>query len=214
MNSSSDFAWIFKIILLGDSGVGKTSLLTRYTENRFDRISEATIGIEMGSRNMIIDDKIIKLRIWDTAGQERFRSIIKSYYRDASVVIFVYDVTDRNSFENIQMWLEIYRNEVQHNTPQFLYLIGTKLDQIPHTITAHDVITKEEADNYAKNRNMIQSIQISNSDTTYLDEIENLFNDIGHRMMRYITKQNTDDICGVYKQNSIIKKKDKSKCTC
>ncbi|OXT10122.1 hypothetical protein B9K03_11710, partial [Rothia sp. Olga] len=91
----------YKIVFLGEQGVGKTSLITRFMYDTFDDHYQATIGIDFLSKTMYLDDKTIRLQLWDTAGQERFRSLIPSYIRDSRVAIIVYDITKKKSFEFI-----------------------------------------------------------------------------------------------------------------
>lgn len=105
--SSLSSKFIFKIVLLGDSGVGKSNLVFRFTKNEFNKDSKSTIGVEFATKTVQIDDnKLVKAQIWDTAGQERYRSIASSYYRGAVGALLVYDVTDRNSFNHVPMWLK------------------------------------------------------------------------------------------------------------
>ena len=89
------YDYLFKIIMVGDTGVGKSSILLNYINNRFISDHEITIGVEFGMRVINIDEKIIRLQIWDTAGQERFRSITRAYYRDSAGCILIYDITNR-----------------------------------------------------------------------------------------------------------------------
>ncbi|AYV75892.1 MAG: putative Ras-related protein Rab7 [Terrestrivirus sp.] len=95
---------LFKIIILGDSYVGKTSLLERYTKNKFNTSYKATIGTDFLSKEVIIENQLITLQIWDTAGQERFFSLGNAFYRGADGVVFAYDLTNRASFDNLQVW--------------------------------------------------------------------------------------------------------------
>lgn len=100
---SESYDFIFKIVLLGDSGVGKSNLVFRFTKNEFNKDSKSTIGVEFATKTVQIeDDKLVKAQIWDTAGQERYRSIASSYYRGAVGALLVYDVTDRNSFNHVR----------------------------------------------------------------------------------------------------------------
>src|SRR5437899_8952112 len=95
-----------KLLLLGDSGVGKTSLLAKFTEDVFTPSYISTIGIDFKIKTLEINDKIVKLNLWDSAGQERFRSITKAYYRGCHGLLLVYDLTDLRSFENVAHWIE------------------------------------------------------------------------------------------------------------
>ena len=123
--------FIFKIVLLGDSGVGKSNLVFRFTRNEFNKDSKSTIGVEFATKTVQIDDnKLVKAQIWDTAGQERYRSIASSYYRGAVGALLVYDVTDRNSFNHVPMWLK----EVEENAEKdcLIMLVGNKMDLQEH----------------------------------------------------------------------------------
>lgn len=135
-NESYDF--IFKIVLLGDSGVGKSNLVFRFTRNEFNKDSKSTIGVEFATKTVQIDDnKLVKAQIWDTAGQERYRSIASSYYRGAVGALLVYDVTDRNSFNHVPMWLK----EVEENAEKdcLIMLVGNKMDlQEQRTVFVRD----------------------------------------------------------------------------
>ncbi|CAI7721008.1 Ras-like protein ORAB-1 [Plasmodium vivax India VII] len=124
MNDSYDS--LFKILLIGDSGVGKSCLLLRFADDTYTDSYISTIGVDFKIKTIEIEDKIIKLQIWDTAGQERFRTITSSYYRGAQGIIIVYDVTDRDSFNNVKNWIieiEKYASEDVQKV-----LIGNKID--------------------------------------------------------------------------------------
>uniref|UniRef100_A0A0K8RLG2 Putative gtp-binding protein n=1 Tax=Ixodes ricinus TaxID=34613 RepID=A0A0K8RLG2_IXORI len=124
MAKSYDF--LFKLLLIGDSGVGKTSILFRFSDNKFDGSFISTIGIDFKIRIIEIDGKKIKLQIWDTAGQERFRTITTAYYRGAMGIMLVYDVTKENTFENIKTWI---RNTDEHAAADVEKMIlGNKCD--------------------------------------------------------------------------------------
>jgi len=120
------YAYLFKYIIIGDTGVGKSCLLLQFTDKRFRADHDLTIGVEFGARLISIEDKQIKLQIWDTAGQESFRSITRSYYRGASGALLVYDISRRDTFSHLSRWLEEAKNN--GNVNMVVMLIGNKSD--------------------------------------------------------------------------------------
>ena len=128
------YAYLFKYIIIGDTGVGKSCLLLQFTDKRFQQVHDLTIGVEFGARMITIDNKQIKLQIWDTAGQESFRSITRSYYRGAAGALLVYDITRRETFNHLTSWLDDAR---QHsNSNMTIMLIGNKSD-LEHRRASH-----------------------------------------------------------------------------
>ena len=117
---------LFKILLIGDSGVGKTSLIMRYTKNLFNEDYLNSIGVDFKSKDLFIEEKKIKLQIWDTAGQERFRTITSSYYRGAHAIAVVFDLTKRQSYDHVKRWMEDINKYAKENVLKFL--IGNKAD--------------------------------------------------------------------------------------
>src|SRR5271165_522496 len=97
--------YLIKVIVVGDSGVGKSSILLRYADDAFSEKFISTIGVDFKVKNLTVDKKQIKLQIWDTAGQERFRTIVSAYYKNIDCVFVIFDLTDVNSFDNIKLWL-------------------------------------------------------------------------------------------------------------
>ncbi|XP_043380669.1 ras-related protein Rab-8B isoform X2 [Chelonia mydas] len=120
------YDYLFKLLLIGDSGVGKTCLLFRFSEDAFNTTFISTIGIDFKIRTIELDGKKIKLQIWDTAGQERFRTITTAYYRGAMGIMLVYDITNEKSFDNIKNWI---RNIEEHASSDVERMIlGNKCD--------------------------------------------------------------------------------------
>ena len=116
----------FKIIVIGDSGVGKSCLTNRATTNLFEDAYSATVGFEFLSFNIKIEDKVIKVQIWDTCGQELYRSLITNFYRNSSLAMMVYSINSKESFDNVEMWLRELRT---HSNPDVkVFLIGNKSD--------------------------------------------------------------------------------------
>ena len=120
------YDYLFKIILLGDTAVGKTSILLRFSENKYSGDFHSTIGVDFRVSLQKYNDKSVKLQLWDTAGQERFRNIVSSYYRVAHAAFFIFDITNLSSFENISMWIGESENFLKDDIPKFL--IGNKSD--------------------------------------------------------------------------------------
>mmetsp|Transcript_2628 Transcript_2628/g.7817 ORF Transcript_2628/g.7817 Transcript_2628/m.7817 type:complete len:218 (+) Transcript_2628:164-817(+) len=121
-----DYDYLFKVVLIGDSGVGKSNLLSRFTRNEFCLESKSTIGVEFATRSIQVDGKTIKAQIWDTAGQERYRAITSAYYRGAVGALLVYDITKNVTFENVERWLKELRDHADANI--VIMLVGNKSD--------------------------------------------------------------------------------------
>nr|CDS35113.2 Ras protein Rab 8A [Hymenolepis microstoma] len=144
---TKNYDYLFKLLLIGDSGVGKTSLLFQFTEEQFNATFIATIGIDFKIRTIEVDGKKIKLQIWDTAGQERFRTITTAYYRGAMGIMLVYDITQPKTYYNIKHWL---RNIVDHaNSDVEQMLLGNKCD-----MESQRQVTREEAQEFARQNNI------------------------------------------------------------
>ena len=134
---------LYKILLLGDSTVGKTCFLLRYTDDTFLDLHMATIGLDYRLKTMILDDhKIVKVQLWDTAGQDKFRAITRNYYKGARGIILIYDVTNTKSYENIKKWINEIKEEISENVT--IILIGNKIDN-----EAERKISKEEGEKLA-----------------------------------------------------------------
>ncbi|CAA0827124.1 Ras-related protein RABA4c [Striga hermonthica] len=118
--------YVFKIVLIGDSAVGKSQLLARFSRNEFSLDSKATIGVEFQTRTVAIDQKTIKAQIWDTAGQERYRAVTSAYYRGAVGAMLVYDVTKQQTFDHVARWLDELRGHADKNI--VIMLVGNKTD--------------------------------------------------------------------------------------
>jgi Ras-related protein Rab-11A len=124
--SDDDYDYLFKVVLIGDSGVGKSNLLSRFTRNEFSLESKSTIGVEFATRSINVDSKLIKAQIWDTAGQERYRAITSAYYRGAVGALLVYDITRHVTFENVERWLKELKDHTDSNI--VVMLVGNKSD--------------------------------------------------------------------------------------
>jgi len=146
--SNFPYEYIFKYIIIGDMGVGKSCLLHQFTESKFVPDSPHTIGVEFGTRIVEVMGKKIKLQIWDTAGQERFRAVTRSYYRGAAGALLVYDISRRTTYNHLTSWLTDARNLTNPNT--VIMLIGNKKD-----LSAQRDVTYEEASAFAEENGLI-----------------------------------------------------------
>ena len=143
--SSHKYDYLFKILIIGESGVAKTCLLLRFTEDSFTTTFLTTIGIDFKIKIINLENKLIKLQIWDTAGQERFRTITKTYYKGAHGIILTYDVTDQDSFKNIRNWIKQIEANAQGNVKRVL--VGNKCDKPDRVVTEEE--GKKLADDYS-----------------------------------------------------------------
>jgi Ras-related protein Rab-1A len=121
-----EYDYLFKILLIGDSGVGKSALLLRFADDEYSESYISTIGVDFKIRTVTIDDKSVKLQIWDTAGQEKFRTITSSYYRGAHGIIIAYDITDEASFNHVRGWFQEIERYAQDNVRKLI--VATKCD--------------------------------------------------------------------------------------
>jgi Ras-related protein Rab-11A len=126
MAEGSNYDYLFKVVLIGDSGVGKSNLLSRFTRNEFNLESKSTIGVEFATRSISVDNKTVKAQIWDTAGQERYRAITSAYYRGAVGALLVYDIAKHATYVNVTRWLKELRDHADSNI--VIMLVGNKSD--------------------------------------------------------------------------------------
>jgi len=164
-DNMTDNDYLFKIVLIGDSGVGKSNLLSRFTHNEFSISTRSTIGVEFFTKSLIINKSEIHAQIWDTAGQERYRAITSAYYRKAAGALIVYDITRRVTFENIPRWLKELRTYSDKNIS--IILVGNKSD-----LKNKRVVQIEEAQQFAT-KNNLSFIETSAMDSS---NVENAFN--------------------------------------
>jgi len=141
-SKSKDYDYLFKLVLIGDSGVGKSCLLLRFADDAFTESYISTIGVDFRFRTVKMDQKTVKLQIWDTAGQERFRTITSAYYRGADGIIMVYDTTSSDSFDHVNDWLKEVNRYASEGTCKLL--VGNKCDR-----TADRAVTTEQAKEFA-----------------------------------------------------------------
>lgn len=148
MEDEAEYDSIYKMVIVGDSGVGKTGLLSRYIKNEFDPQSKATVGIEFSNKQLDIDGQVVKVQIWDTAGQERFRSLTSSYYRGSQCALVVYDVTREETFEHVDKWVSDLRSFGGGKI--VIMLIGNKSD-----LKEERTVSIEQGQNKANGLNIL-----------------------------------------------------------
>mmetsp|Transcript_21517 Transcript_21517/g.35433 ORF Transcript_21517/g.35433 Transcript_21517/m.35433 type:complete len:175 (+) Transcript_21517:92-616(+) len=159
-----EYDYLFKLLLIGDSGVGKSCLLLRFADDTYTESYISTIGVDFKIRTITQDSKTVKLQIWDTAGQERFRTITSSYYRGAHGIIVVYDVTDMESFNNVKQWLHEIDRYACENVNKLL--VGNKSD-----LEKKRVVSTEQAQEFANSLG-IEFMETSAKNAT---NVENAF---------------------------------------
>eukprot|EP00826_Nyctotherus_ovalis_P046715 TRINITY_DN5312_c0_g2_i8.p1 TRINITY_DN5312_c0_g2~~TRINITY_DN5312_c0_g2_i8.p1 ORF type:complete len:204 (-),score=43.77 TRINITY_DN5312_c0_g2_i8:99-710(-) len=166
-----------KIKLIGDSGVGKTSIINRYTKNTFTELTQATIGVDFKISSVKVGDKMVRLVIWDTAGHEKYRILTSSYYKGAHAVCMIFSISDRESFTNLDKWLKEYE-ENRSNHEALIMLVANKVD-LPNR-----EVTQEEALRYA-NKNSMLYTEVSAKTSK---GIQDLFSELAHK----VVEQNED----------------------
>ena len=145
---SSNYQYIFKLILIGNSGVGKSCILQRYMKHTFEERYKCTIGVDFLMKSIVINGQTVKLQLWDTAGQEKYKGMVSSYYRGANVALIVFDITSHTSFEALPVWIEnYYKNGPEQKN---IILIGNKKD-----LEESRQVTQEEAQTFSEANNMI-----------------------------------------------------------
>lgn len=154
----------YKLIIIGDSGVGKSCLMLRATKNEFREDHDVTIGVEYGSFAVKIQDKTVKILIWDTAGQETFQSVAKVFYKGSNCIFLVYDITNERSFEKLQSWLKEIREAASASA--ILVLVGNMLD-----LEAGRVISKERALEFKTKENMEICVETSAKSGTNVQDL-------------------------------------------
>ncbi|KAL5205293.1 hypothetical protein ABZP36_033502 [Zizania latifolia] len=179
--AEDDYDYLFKVVLIGDSGVGKSNLLSRFTRNEFSLESKSTIGVEFATRSIRVDDKVVKAQIWDTAGQERYRAITSAYYRGAVGALVVYDVTRHVTFENVERWLKELRDHTDANI--VIMLVGNKAD-LRHL----RAVSVEDAKGFAER----ESTFFMETSALESMNVENAFTEVLTQIYRVVSKKALD----------------------
>jgi small GTP-binding protein len=185
-----DYDFLLKVILIGDTRVGKSSIVSMFVNKRMSDLHDTTIGVDFNMKKIELDSKIAKLQLWDTAGQEKFRSIIGSYYRCAHATIVVFDLTSIKSFENIENWFK----EIDEKGPPITtkFLIGNKSDLVKDR-----KIDKEIANEIAE-RNDATYFECSAKNNNFIEE---MFKIISEKTLEKCIENNIDTI----RKNNTVK---------
>ncbi|MCD7471914.1 Ras- protein Rab11D [Datura stramonium] len=175
-DASQKIDYVFKVVLIGDSAVGKSQILARFARNEFSLDSKATIGVEFQTRTLVIQHKSVKAQIWDTAGQERYRAVTSAYYRGAVGALLVYDITKRQTFDHIPRWLEELRAHADKNI--VIMLVGNKTD-----LEDQRAVPTEDAKEFAQKEGLffletsaMEARNVEDAFFTVLTEIFNIVN--------------------------------------
>ncbi|KAF3792008.1 Ras-related protein [Nymphaea thermarum] len=179
-DASQKIDYVFKIVLIGDSAVGKSQILARFARNEFSLDSKSTIGVEFQTRTLVIQHKSVKAQIWDTAGQERYRAVTSAYYRGAVGAMLVYDITKRQTFDHIPRWLEELRSHADKNI--VIMLIGNKSD-----LEDQRVVPAEDAKEFAQKEGLFfletSALNATNVEPAFLTVLTEIFNIVNKKSL-------------------------------
>eukprot|EP00485_Elphidium_margaritaceum_P019583 CAMPEP_0202730814 /NCGR_PEP_ID=MMETSP1385-20130828/186827_1 /ASSEMBLY_ACC=CAM_ASM_000861 /TAXON_ID=933848 /ORGANISM="Elphidium margaritaceum" /LENGTH=210 /DNA_ID=CAMNT_0049397093 /DNA_START=98 /DNA_END=730 /DNA_ORIENTATION=- len=175
---------LLKVIILGDSGVGKTSLMNKFVNDKFSKQYKATIGADFLTKEIVIDDKLVTMQIWDTAGQERFQSLGVAFYRGADSCILVYDITDQKSFDSLDLWMdEFIAQAAPRNPKEFPFVVlGNKSDLAKTKRQVADA----KARTWCKNKNEIPFFETSAKDNS---NVEQAFQTVARNALKHESSQ-------------------------
>ncbi|CAL9047909.1 ras-related protein RABA4d-like [Musa acuminata AAA Group] len=190
---AEEIDYVFKIVVIGDSAVGKTQLLGRFTKDEFFLDSKSTIGVEFQTRTLVLNRKRIKAQIWDTAGQERYRAITSAYYRGALGAMLVYDITKRQTFDHVVRWIDELRANADNSI--VVMLIGNKSD-----LAKNRVVSTEDAMEFAEEQGLFFSeasaLSGDNVETAFLRLLEEIYGVISRKALECdeATRNATNDV--------------------
>lgn len=172
--------YVYKVVVIGDSAVGKSQILSRFTKNEFCFDSKSTIGVEFQTRTVSINSKLIKAQIWDTAGQERYRAVTSAYYRGALGAMLVYDITKRQTFDHVARWVEELRAHADSSI--VIMLIGNKSDLVDQR-----AVPTEDAIEFAENQGLFFSetsaLSGDNVDTAFLKLLDEIYSAVSRKAL-------------------------------
>jgi Ras-related protein Rab-1A len=203
MPSRKDFDYLVKLICIGDSSVGKSSIMNQYVDAEFTESFISTIGVDFKIKTIELDGFLVKIQVWDTSGQERFRTITSSYYRGAHGVLLIFDLTNNKSFENLKMWV----NEIDKYAPESIQsiVIGNKSDLIAEREVNYDIasefalnLNNEYVETSAKSGSNLDSVfvKIVQKIIKRIKEIEEEYNDAPMKKALIIKNPKVEKKCG------------------
>ena len=204
MQIDSDFEFPIKLVIIGDSGIGKTNFIFQFTENRFSPLHIATVGFDYKSKiiKLPFSKKQVKIQIWDTAGQERYSSLNKNIFQQVQGIIIMYDITNRKSFDNVNKWLNLIYQTCSNKVK---ILVGNKLDLSDDL----RIVTEDEGRKLAEENNMKFFEASGNTG----DNVEEIFQSIGESIYSNLVNENSiNSSIKLKKKNTKDKIKNKKKC--
>jgi Ras-related protein Rab-1A len=205
------YQYLFKVSLIGNSGVGKSSILIRFTEDTFKEDTNSTIGVDFKIVSLKIGDNIAKMQIWDTCGSERFKSLTASYLKSCNVFILVFDITNKKSFDDLETWIQLVK---ENTTPKFACLVGNKSD-----IQEQRQVSKQHAIDFAEKYNL-KYVEISAKDNSNIEDMflyvsQILFNDAQKKSKFSSSTESIDDKAFTIGCDKVDKEEiEKSRCKC
>jgi small GTP-binding protein len=204
-NSITDEKLSFKIIMIGPANSGKTSIVRRYVDKKFNDDYKVTVGFDYMNKEITIGKKKVNIQLWDTAGTEMFQSLSSSYYRNSCGALVVFDVLDRKSFESLNTWINYYRDHRDHNYEELIYLIGNKID------SKDRVISKKEAMDFMEENNLKEYYE---SSAKKGDNIDNIFNNIAKDLIKIYGNNNNNKSMRISLNRPSLQRKKEKKCKC
>ena len=204
-NSITDEKLSFKIIMIGPANSGKTSIVRRYVDKKFNDDYKVTVGFDYMNKEITIGKKKVNIQLWDTAGTEMFQSLSSSYYRNSYGALVVFDVLDRKSFESLNTWINYYREHRDQKYEELIYLIGNKID------SKDRVISKKEAMDFMEENNLKEYYE---SSAKKGDNIDNIFNNIAKDLIKIYGNNNNNKSVRISLNRPSLQRKKEKKCKC
>ena len=190
--SGITYNYLLKFIIIGDPAVGKSNILLKYVHNKFVNEYQSTVGVEFGAKNIDIEGQTFRIQIWDTTGQENFRCLTRSYFKNSVCAIITYDITNKQSFDNIQEWINEVKNQVSDKV--LLVLVGNKID-----LENERIVNYDEGKKFAEDNDML-FIETSALNGNGINQLFNMCcNDIYEKIKHNYYDFN-DERCGIKKE--------------